>query len=117
MVQSKIEKDCVATAATSLADIVAQGTAWLADEGLRCSLEQVMPQAAAAVAAQRHQHHAGAEGMASRVAGTGVYGAVCACRSQHVCCCRLSVQVSCDASACNAHMTGALAGMGSIADA
>ncbi|WIA29864.1 hypothetical protein OEZ86_012333 [Tetradesmus obliquus] len=56
---AKIEKDCVATAAASLADIVAQGQAWLADEGLRVSLAEVMPQAAAAVAAQRHQHTAG----------------------------------------------------------
>jgi hypothetical protein len=62
MVQSKIEKDCVATAAASLADIVAQGSAWLRDEAARCSLAEVMPQAAAAVAAaavQRHQHQAG----------------------------------------------------------
>jgi hypothetical protein len=65
MVQSKIEKDCVATAATSLADIVAQGCIWLRGEAPRCSLADVMPQAAAAVAAaavQRHQQQAGEQG-------------------------------------------------------
>jgi hypothetical protein len=61
MVQGKIEKDCVATAAASLADIVSQGSAWLGEPGLRSSLAEVMPQAAAAVAAQRQQHHAGGQ--------------------------------------------------------